>query len=129
MKLHDATPSAAPPRQQACRSFVRALNRGDAGAAVACFTADGCLVTPDATAIHGRERIRPVIAQLIARRTEIEVELSSTLGAGDVALVHERWRVSSAGVGGARFEQRLAPTLALRRAGGDWKLAIAALWR
>ena len=108
------TPSALP--------FARSLSRGDLEAATACFARDGCLITPDATAIHGRERIRPVLAQLIARGAEIEVELSSAIGDGDVMLARERWRIRT-GRRGARVEQRLSATLVLRQIGDAWKLA------
>jgi ketosteroid isomerase-like protein len=108
--------------------FVHAINHGDLDAAGACFTRDGCLVTPDATAVHERSRVRPVLAQLIVRQVEIEVELSCVLRAGEVALAYERWRVRSPGADGAGIEQTLSPTLVLRRLDHEWKLAVAALW-
>lgn len=110
--------------------FVRALSSGDLDGAAACFTRDGCMVTPDATAVHGRERIRPLLAQLIARRAEIEVELSTVITAGDVMLANERWLFRSGGGDGMpRIEQSLDPTLVLHRIEGKWKLAIVAPWR
>ena len=114
--------------QPACRAFVRALSGGDLDGASACFARDGCLITPDATAVHGRDRIRPLLAQLIARRVEIEVELSSTVAGGGVALIQERWRLRAAGAGGARVEQILQATLTTARVEGEWKLLIAAPW-
>jgi len=109
-------------------SFVRALSCGDLDAATACFARDGCLITPDATAIHGRDRVRPLLAQLIAAHTEIRVELSSMLVAGGVVLVCELWTVRSTGSGGASVERKLEPTMTLREVEGEWKLAIAAPW-
>lgn len=112
----------------ACPSFVRALGERDLGRACACFAREGCLITPDGTAVRGRERIRPLLAQLIARRTEIEVEFSSVLSAGDTALASERWTIRCDGVEGSRFAQASNPTMVLRRLGTEWKLEIAALW-
>lgn len=109
------------------RAFASALSAGDLAGATACFARDGCLVTPDGTAIHGRDRIRPVLAQMVIRRTEIEVEMSDSISAGDVMLARERWRVR-AGEEGAQIEQILHPTLALKRIEGEWKLSIAAPW-
>lgn len=128
MKVEGAT-AEAPHRVRACLGFVRALSAGDLDGATACFARDGCLITPDATAVHGREHVRPLLAQLVARRTEIRVELSTVVGAGEVVLANERWRVRS-GVGGEtpRIEQTLTPTLVLRRIEAEWKLAIAAPW-
>lgn len=109
------------------RTFALGLTSGDLDLAAGCFAREGCLITPDATAIHGRDRIRPVLAQLIAARIEIEVELSSAVGGGDVAITSERWRVRFGGSGG-RFGQTIHPTLVLRRIDSAWKLAIAAPW-
>jgi uncharacterized protein (TIGR02246 family) len=108
-------------------ALASALSAGDLDQAAACFARDGCLVTPDGTAIHGRDRIRTVLAQMVIRRTEVEVELSNSISAGDVMLVHERWRVR-AGEGSAQFEQTLHPTLVLQQIEGAWKLSIAMPW-
>ncbi len=118
---------AEPARQvRVGQLLAQALSRGDLEAASACFARDGCLITPDATAIHGRDRIRPVLAQLIARRTEIEVELSNAIRAGGVVLAYERWNVRSGGVDCPRVTQSWNPTLVLRQGEQDWRLAIAA---
>jgi ketosteroid isomerase-like protein len=114
-------------REASSRLLAGALNCGDLDAAAACFARDACLITPDATAVETRERIRPVLAQMIARRTEIVVELSSAIAAGDVVLLRERWRVR-AGEPGGRVEETLDPTLVLRQIEGDWKVSIAAPW-
>lgn len=123
--------NASPPRPGpgiACLSFPRAVSAGDLGAAATCFARDGCLITPDATAIHGRDSIRRVLAQMIVRRTEIEVELSTAVGAGEVALIHQRWRISSGEQGEGRIEQVANAILILRRVEATWKLSIAAPW-
>lgn len=115
-------------RPQTCLAFVHTLNSGDLNRATSCFARDACLITPDATSIYGREGIRPVLAQLIARRIEIRVESSNVVVAGDTALASERWTIRSSGVEGSRFEQALSPTLVLRHIEGRWKLAVAAPW-
>ncbi|HEY5053866.1 MAG TPA: nuclear transport factor 2 family protein [Solirubrobacterales bacterium] len=115
-------------RRQACHSFLQALGDGDLDAATACFARDACLITPDATAVGGRERIRSVLAQLIARHTEIRVDFSNILISGDVALACELWMIRCDGIEGSRFEQASAPMLVLRQVEGEWKLAIAAFW-
>jgi ketosteroid isomerase-like protein len=108
-------------------ALPRALDAGDLDAAAACFARDGCLITPDATAIHGRHLVRSVLAQLIAQRIEVAVESSHLISAGDVRLVRERWRIRT-GVEGARLVQVLHPSFAMRRVESEWKLAIAAPW-
>jgi ketosteroid isomerase-like protein len=105
-----------------------AISRGDLESAAACFLRDGCLITPDATAVHGRDRIRPVLAQLIARHTEIEVEFSNAIRAGGTVLAHERWQAHFGGIDCPRITQSWNPTLVLRQTEEHWRLAIAAPW-
>lgn len=111
-----------------CLALPALISAANLEAASACFTRDACLLTQDATAIHGREHIRPLLAQLIARRTRIAVEQSTLLSAGDVALVRERWTIQIDAAEGARFEQSCSPTLVLRRVEERWKLALVAPW-
>lgn len=123
MKLQAAVLDS-PDRVRGQLGFARTLGEGDLEGAAACFARDACLITPDATAIHGRDRIRPLLAQLIAQGIEIEVELSTVIGGGEVVMAAERWRVRL----GADFAQTIHPTLVLRRVASEWKLAIAAPW-
>ena len=118
-------PAAA---ENALYAFVSALSGGKLSAAAACFTREGCMVTPDGTAVHGRSEIAAILAQLIARRTEIEVAQLVLRRAGDVALATGRLTLRSDGPEGARIEQSCDPTLALRRVEGAWKIAILAPW-
>lgn len=111
-----------------CLSLPETIGRGDLSAATACFARDACLVTQDATAIHGRDRIRPLLAQLIARHARIEVFGRSLLQAGEVALAHECWTIEVDAAEGARFEQGCSPTIVARRVEGQWKLALVAPW-
>jgi ketosteroid isomerase-like protein len=120
------SPAATP--QETTAAFAQAMNMGDLDAATQCFAKDACLLTPDATAIRGRDEIHRILAQLIARQSQIEVQASSILLAGEVALGSERWRIRSAGAEGAIFEQISSPKLVLRQLEGIWKLAIAAPW-
>lgn len=112
----------------AANRFVEALGGRKLEQAVNCFGRDGCLITPDQTAVHGRERIRPVLSQMIERRTVIVVEESFVIGAGDLALASERWTIRCDAASGERFALSSTPRLVLRRRGIEWKLEIAALW-
>lgn len=110
-------------------AFAAALNAGQLQLATSCFTRDACLIAPGGTAIHGREEIRALLAQMIDRASRIEIELSTTVCAGDVAYAQQRWALSSAAAEGGRYIQTLAPTFVLRRFGAAWKLAVAIPWR
>jgi uncharacterized protein (TIGR02246 family) len=116
------------PAESALYAFIAALQAGELTSAIACFTREGCLVTPDGTTVHGRSEILPILAQLVATRTEIEVEQLAVRMAGDVALATGRLIVRSDGPDGARVTQTCVPTVTLRLVEGRWKLAIFAPW-
>lgn len=115
-------------RSLACLSLPELLSAGDLEGATSCFARDACLLTQDATAIHTRDGIRPVLAQLIARHTRIEVEQRCVLSAGDIGLATERWTIEIDGTEGSRFEQTCTPTLILHRIEERWKLGVVAPW-
>lgn len=127
MKLQNASvlPRGVP---GAFPSFTHALGRGDLDSAAACFARNGCLITPDATAVHGRDSVRPVLAQMIARQTMVLVETSNSLRGEGVVLVRERWRIRAGNCEGVPIEQSLNAILVLQRIEDAWKLAIAAPW-
>ena len=118
-------PTETPPT---VATLIAAINAGQLALAADCFARDACLLTPDATAIRGREEIRRILAQLIDLRTRIELLESNVLSGADVATLIQRWRIISPGVGSRAFVQETRPLLALRRLERNWKLAIAAPW-
>jgi ketosteroid isomerase-like protein len=120
--------SGATTPQESTRAFAAAIGRGDLNAAAYCFAKDACLVTPDATAVRGRDEIRPILHQLIVLGSQIEVQESSVLAAGEVALGTERWLVTSPGSEGSPFTRALTPMLVLRQLEDVWKLAVALPW-
>jgi uncharacterized protein (TIGR02246 family) len=121
--------SSAVSPQESTRAFAESISRGDLDAAAHCFAKDACLVTPDATAVRGREEIRPILRQLIAAHSQIEVEESSVVLAGEVALGTERWVITTPASEGRSFTRSLTPTMVLRRLEGVWKLAVAIPWQ
>lgn len=108
--------------------LAAAISAGQLEVATRYFTRDACLVAPGATAIHGRDEIRALLAQLIDRRSRIEVVLSTCLLAGDVAFVRQQWTLASRGPADSSYTENLEPMLVLRRPEGSWKLAIAMPW-
>ena len=114
--------------RESTRALVASISRGDLYAAAHCFAKDACLLTPDATAVRGREEIRSILHQLIVVGAQIEVQESSIVLAGEVALGTERWIVTSAGSEGSPFTRTLNPTMVLRQLEGVWKLAVAMPW-
>jgi uncharacterized protein (TIGR02246 family) len=123
-----ATLVAAETPEAVTRAFAESLTRGDLQAAASCFLKDACLVTPDATTVRGREDIRSILHQLIASGSQIEVQESSMLLAGEVAFGTERWVITTPGSEGKSFTRALTPAIVLRRLDGVWKLAVAMPW-
>ena len=114
--------------EESTRALAASISRGDLQGATSCFAKDACLLTPDATVVRGRGEIKPILYQLIVARSQIEVQESSIVLAGEVALGTERWLLSSAGSEGQAFRRALTPTMVLRRLEGVWKLAVAMPW-
>jgi uncharacterized protein (TIGR02246 family) len=114
--------------EESTRAFADYLSRGDLDAAASCFAKDACLLTPDSTVIRGRDEIRPILRQMIAVGSRIEVQESAVVLAGEVALGTDRWVVTSAGSEGEPFSRTLTPTMVLRQVEGVWKLAVAMPW-
>jgi uncharacterized protein (TIGR02246 family) len=123
-----AVREGACPPGESTRALAASISRGDLEAATSCFAKDACLLTPDSTVVRGREEIRPILRQMIAAGSKIEVQESSIVLAGEVALGSERWVMSSAGSEGEPFTRALTPTMVLRQLEGVWKLAVAIPW-
>ena len=118
---------AATPRL-ACEALARAIGSADLEGALACFVSGACLVWKEGSTAQGADAIRARLAELIANGAEVEIELSGVLVAGDLALAHERWRISYGDHQRFRSPEGANPTLVLRLLEGEWKLAIAAPW-
>jgi uncharacterized protein (TIGR02246 family) len=121
-------PVRAGEAENALTSFTAALSGGDLHGAAACFTREGCLITPDGTAVHGRSEIARVLAQMIDRRTEIEIDRVVVRRAGDVALASGHVTMRSDGPEDTRFIQACDPMMVIRKVEGTWKLAVIAPW-
>ena len=121
-------PPQAPQPVLALHSFIAAVSAGELSTAAARFTREGCLITPDGTAVYGRPSIAGVLKQLAARRTQIEVEQIAVRGAGDVAFASGRLTMRSDGPEETRFAQSCTLNLVLRRIEAEWKIAILAPW-
>jgi ketosteroid isomerase-like protein len=112
----------------ALAALGEAMRARDLASAVACFARDACIRTPDATVMHGRERVGQVLAQLLAMPLTIKATVHTLATSGDVAIGEGTWLVSSfAGLDG-RLQQTHRTTFVFRRLEGVWKIAIAFPW-
>jgi len=113
---------------EASRAFAGEIGAGNLDAAVRCLASHACFVSLDGTPTSGRNEIRPILAQMIAADTRIEIEESSVLIGDDIALGSERWRIHFRGVNGTPFRQASPAKMVLRRLAKSWALVIAAPW-
>jgi ketosteroid isomerase-like protein len=112
----------------ALHAFTAALSTDQLAAATAYFTREGCLITPDGTAVYGRADISCVLSQLTARHTQIEVEQVAVRTAGDVAFASGCLTMRSDGPEETRFVQACDLSLVLHRVEAAWKIAILGPW-
>jgi uncharacterized protein (TIGR02246 family) len=108
--------------------FGAALRAGDADAATALFSRQGCFVTPDSTVIQGRPRIRGFLQQLVDLAAELNIEQRTMVRAGDVAIGSESWSMR-VGRGADAVRRITRSTIVLGRIEGEWRIAVVDPWR
>ncbi len=126
MSVHTVKALLSP--DQASLELAQAIGTKNLEAASNCFDDEACFIAPDGSQACGRGRIRPLLRQMIAVDTQIEVEASSVLIAGDIAIASEHWDIGFRDVHGTPFHQASPANMVLRRVGDDWTLVIAAPW-
>lgn len=110
------------------RAFAEALSAAELDRAVSLFRDDGCFITPDATAVHGRRGVRAILAQLTAGHVQLRVTPKSMEMAGGMALCSERWAFTYACKDTGPFTRASDATVLLRRSAGVWRLSVVAPW-
>jgi uncharacterized protein (TIGR02246 family) len=114
--------------QELTRAFAEALSAAELDRAVSLFADDGCFVTPDATAVHGRRGVKAILAQLTASQVQLRVAQKSVYVAGGMALCRERWAFTYACKDASPFTQVSDSTVLLRRSDRVWQFSIVAPW-
>jgi uncharacterized protein (TIGR02246 family) len=114
--------------QEVTRAFAKALSAAELDQAASLFADDGCFVTPDATAVHGRRGVRAILAQLIAGHVQLGVAQKSVHVAGRMAFCSERWTFTYACKDASPFTQVSDSTVLLRCSDRMWQLSIVAPW-
>jgi uncharacterized protein (TIGR02246 family) len=121
-------PAAGTP-QELSASFARALACGDFDAALELWTEDATILTAAGEAVRGREAIGAALRGLIDNGAHVEIELTRTVTAGDVAVGLGTLTLSGTATGGAVFRQQSSSTVIYSRgADGRWRIALDAPW-
>ena len=108
--------------------FGAALRAGDAVAASALFSREGCFVTPDGTVIRGRREIRAFLQQMVDTAEMLKTEHRTILAAGDVVIGSEDWSMRF-GSGSMTVRRNSRSTIVLARVEAVWRIAVADPWR
>ena len=118
---------AAP--ENTVRALTAAISAGDLKQAAECFAEVAAFVTPDGTAVRGREAIITLLAQMVEQKAVIDVEPSGLLTVGDLALLNQRWRMTMRSNSAGTYTQLLTPLLILRQHGSQWKCSLVSPWQ
>lgn len=124
-------PSGHPPAAGAeavVRSFGQALLSGNPDAAGACFAPAAHILTPDGTAIVGREQVIAVLRQITASDQQLEIRVGRTIVAGAVAMATQFWRRSASEASATSYVSSSMARLVLAHSGERWEIAIASPW-
>jgi uncharacterized protein (TIGR02246 family) len=121
-------PAAGTPEELSA-SFAQALARGDVDAALELWTEDATILTAAGEAVRGREAVAAALRGLVDNGARVEIELTRTVTAGDVALGLGTLTLSGTATGGAVFRQQSSSTVIYSRgADGRWRIALDAPW-
>lgn len=106
--------------------FTRRLNAGDLEGVVALYDPAARFVPPDGSeTLAGRDRIRPVLAGLIAAKTQLRSQVLQTVVADDIAILYSDFEGTQVGKSGKTVEMRSHAIEVLRRhPDGGWRLIM-----
>jgi uncharacterized protein (TIGR02246 family) len=123
----DPLTASSPEELSGC--FAAALARGDVEGALDLWIEDAAIITAGGESVRGREAIGAALTALVANGTQVEIEVTGTHTAGDVALVTGSLTLSGTDADGAPFRQQSSSAVVYARGGdGRWRVAIDAPW-
>jgi uncharacterized protein (TIGR02246 family) len=117
------------------RAFVERLNAGDLDGVAALYAEDAQFLAPSGETLVGREAIRPVLAELIARQARLSCRVVRAVTAGggaagdgsaeDIAVLYTDFSGETRDASGAVVPLNSRAIEVLRRqADGGWKLIV-----
>jgi uncharacterized protein (TIGR02246 family) len=110
-------------------AFAEALRKRDVERAVELWVDEPTILAPTGEALQGREAVRAALIALIENGADVQIELSRSVTAGDVALGLGTLTLSGVGADGEPFNQRSSSAVIYSRAAdGRWRIAIDAPW-
>jgi uncharacterized protein (TIGR02246 family) len=110
--------------------FANALQAGRVDDLVALFEEDAVFVPqPAAAPIAGLDAIRASLSQFAKLRPTMESDIRAVIVAGDIATVHNTWRLAGTGPDGEPITMAgVSADVVRRRADGSWGILIDNPW-
>ena len=110
-------------------AFAAALAARDLDAALDMWADEAAIVTASGETVRGREEIGAALGALIDNGARVEIELTKTISAGDVAVGVGTLTLSGTGPDGSEFRHQSSSTVFYSRgADGEWRIALDAPW-
>lgn len=110
-------------------AFAAALAARDVDGALDLWSEDAAIVTAGGETVRGREAIGAALRALIDNGTRVEIALTRTIVAGDIAIGLGTLTLSGAGHDNAGFRHQSSSTVLYSRGSdGQWRIALDAPW-
>ncbi len=110
-------------------AFAEAIARRDVERAMELWVEDPTILTATGEPIRGRTAIAAALRLLVDSGTDVKIELTTSVTAGDVALGLGTLTLSGTGADGQRFSQQSnSAVIYSRGVDGSWRVAIDAPW-
>ena len=115
--------------EQAIELFSECLNRGDLNGAMELYAPDASFAPEPGRQVTGESAIRGALEGFFALDPTIEGEIQSVLHTGELALVHNRWRLRGRQPGGDEVSMEgLSADVVRRDEVGAWRIVIDNPW-
>jgi uncharacterized protein (TIGR02246 family) len=82
--------------EEICRLFKEAMAKGDLDAVLNVYDPEAVFLKPSREVTKSREELRRELAPLVAAKTVFDYDIRQVVLADDIALMHTKWKVSSA---------------------------------
>jgi uncharacterized protein (TIGR02246 family) len=102
-----------------CRLFQRHMAEGDVDALLSLYDPEAAFLNQKGEVRKGREGLREELAPFAAMKAVFEFDVRQVIEAGDMALMHTRWRVTA-----DRQMSVYAIEVARRQRDGTWRWLI-----
>jgi ketosteroid isomerase-like protein len=110
-------PATSP--EEICRLFKEAMAKGDLDAVLSVYDAEAVFLNQSREVTKSREDLRRELVPLVTAKTVFEYDVRQVVESGDIALMHTKWRVST-----AQPMTVYAIEVARRQRDGSWRWLI-----